>query len=60
MQSAVVCSFRARLRRAGYTEISIKRKKFIDQEVYLVIARDPLFGVKDSRYMEILDMHRWR
>lgn len=60
MQIATVCSFRARLRRLGYTEISIKRKKFIDQEVYLVVARDPLFGVKTSRYMDLLDMFRWR
>ena len=60
MQPPVVMSFRARLRFCGYTDIHIKRKKFIDQELYFVSCKDPFCGIECHRYMTIEDMYVWR
>lgn len=61
MQHCQVVNFRARLRRLGYTGISICRaKEFTNQEVYRVVAVEPLAGCICVRYMSIMDMFYWR
>ncbi len=44
MQSPIVMSFRKRLKKRGYTDVCIKRKKD-DINCYIVMAVDPLASV---------------
>ena len=60
MQPCCVMAFRARIIKAGYTSVHIKRKKFIDQFLYHVSAVDPLGAIPISRYMSLGDMAVWR
>jgi len=45
MQGNVIKAFRKRMKRHGYTEISIKQLHYGSNDLYLVTAKDPLSGV---------------
>lgn len=62
MQNPVVMAFRARLIKLGYTSVSIHRMKkmFNCQEIYKVVAYDPLCCFRCERYMTLIDMYLWR
>lgn len=59
-QPIVVMAFRARLCKLGYENVSIVRKKFIDQELYRVSGFDPLTHTYVERYMSLMDMFYWK
>lgn len=43
MQSTVVMAFRKRLSKRGYKNICIKKSK--ENDIYIVLAKEPLAGV---------------
>lgn len=60
-QPNLVMAFRARLVTSGYTNISISKiRRFNDQDVYRVLAVEPLAGNPVWRDMDLVEMYRWR
>lgn len=60
-QPPVVMAFRARLVTSGYTDISITRfRKDNNQQIYRVIAVEPLAGIPIVRDMDMQEMFCWR
>lgn len=47
MQSSFIMAFRKRLKKRGYTDVSIRKIK--DEDFYLVIGTEPLSGAVISR-----------
>lgn len=60
-QDAIVMAFRARLASNGYTEISICRlPRVSSQQLYRVIALEPLARVQIVCDMDFFQMNSWR
>lgn len=56
MQDTIVMAFRKRLKKRGYSEISIYKRA--DGAAYDVTAREPLTGAKVSGIFTLSDMYR--